>query len=81
MYAHKPLDVNLDACFVGVAGGLVVLWTQELGQKTLLVLDKSDLSDAGVWVDSHDGMHSFISYLLWLILSMCAMTNFILVSQ
>jgi hypothetical protein len=50
------MDVNLDECFLGIAGGFVVLWTKELGQKTLLVLNTTDLSDVGVWVDSNEGM-------------------------
>lgn len=44
-----------DVCFVGESGGFVVIWTRELGQK-LLVIDKTDLSNVGVWEDSSSGM-------------------------
>ena len=51
------MDVNLDVCFVGISAGFVVLWTKELGQRTLLIMNTTDLSDVGVWVDSHEGMY------------------------
>lgn len=65
VYAHRLLEINLeDVCFVGESGGFVTIWTRDLGQK-ILVIDKTDLSNVGVWEDSNTGILLCLNFFLF----------------
>ncbi len=63
IYAHVPMEVNVEKCSISICGEKVVVWTSGLGERTLLVLDKADLSEA-VWIDSNEGtlFYSLLCY-------------------